>query len=68
MITYFINQNAFYFDTEMNCIVMLDVHAITDFMLSIIFLNETNCIINNGNILTDGRNERKYIQRKYNEM
>ena len=68
MITYFINQNAFYFDTETNFIVMLDVHAITDFMLSIIFLNRTNCIINNGNILTDGRNERKYIQRKYNEM
>ena len=25
-----------------------------------------NCIINN--VLTDGRNERKYLQRKYNEM
>ena len=38
------------------------------FMLSVIFLNGTNCVINNGNILTDGRNKRKYIQRKYNKM
>ena len=26
MITYFTNQNAFYFDIEMNCVVMLDLH------------------------------------------
>ena len=26
MITYFTNQDAFYFDIETNCIVMLDVH------------------------------------------
>ena len=25
-------------------------------------------IVNNGNILTDGRDERKYIRRKYNEL
>ena len=25
-------------------------------------------IMNNGNILTDGKNERKYLQRKYNEL
>ena len=25
-------------------------------------------IVNNGNILTDGRNERKYFHRKYNEL
>ena len=25
-------------------------------------------IVNNGNILTDGRNERKYFYRKYNEL
>ena len=25
-------------------------------------------IVNNGNILSDGTNERKYLQRKYNEM
>ena len=25
-------------------------------------------IVNNGNILTDGRDERKYLQRKYNDL
>ena len=25
-------------------------------------------IVNNGNILIDGRNERKYLKRKYNEL
>ena len=25
-------------------------------------------IVNNGNILTEGRNERKYFQRKYNDL
>ena len=24
--------------------------------------------VNNGNILTDGRNEREYLKRKYNEL
>ena len=38
------------------------------FMLSVIFLNGTNGIINDENILTDGKKERKYLQRKYNEM
>ena len=25
-------------------------------------------IVNNGNILTDGRNERRHLERKYNEL
>ena len=25
-------------------------------------------IVNNGNILTDGTDERKYLERKYNEL
>ena len=25
-------------------------------------------IVNNGSIFTDGRNERKYLERKYNEL
>ena len=25
-------------------------------------------IVNNGNILTEGRDERKYLERKYNEL
>ena len=31
-------------------------------------MNGTHCIINNGNIPTDGMNKRKYLQRKYDEM
>ena len=37
-------------------------------MLSVIFLNETNCVIKNENIFTDRTNEAKYLQRKYNKM
>ena len=36
--------------------------------VSYFFFNITNCIINNGDILTDGTDERKYLQRRHNEM
>ena len=39
------------------------------FTLLVIFLNGTNCVINNGNILTDGTDEKRKLQRwRKNEM
>ena len=34
----------------------------------ILLFTGTIGIINNGNILTDGRGKRKYLKRKYNEL
>ena len=34
----------------------------------ILLLTGTIGFVNNGNILTDGRNERKYLEKKYNEL
>ena len=33
---------------------------------AILLLTNTIGIVNNGNILTDGRDERKYLEKKYN--
>ena len=35
---------------------------------TILLLTGTIGIVNNGNILTDGRNEKKYLEKKYNEL
>ena len=35
---------------------------------SILLLTGTIGIVNNGNILTDGRDKRKYLEKKYNEL
>ena len=35
---------------------------------AILLLTGTIGIVNNGNILTDGRNKRKYLEKKYNEL
>ena len=60
MITYFTNQDAFYFDIETNCIVMVDVH----FYANSYLFNGVNCIINNGNLLSDGeKREEVYIKK-----
>ena len=37
-------------------------------LLIIVFFFTVVFIMNNGNILTDCTNERKYLQRKYNEL
>ena len=34
----------------------------------LIFIVILRYIVNNGNILADGRNERRYFERKYNEL
>ena len=35
---------------------------------TILLLTGTIEIVNNWNILTDGRNKRKYLEKKYNEL
>ena len=37
-------------------------------VIVILLLTGTIGIVNNGNILTDGRDERKYLQKKHNEL
>ena len=71
-------QTAIYF--EWQHILQIRMHFISilrrtvllcltyTFMLLVIFLNGTNCIINNEKNLTNGRNERKCLQRKYNDI
>ena len=34
----------------------------------ILLLTGTTGFVNNGNILADGRNDRKYLEKKYNEL
>ena len=34
----------------------------------VLFVANVLFIVNNGNILTDGTDERKYLKRKYNEL
>ena len=38
------------------------------FLVIFLFVTEKNAIVNNGNILTDGTNERKCLQEKYKEL
>ena len=37
-------------------------------LTTILLLTGTIGIANNGNILTDGKDERKYLEKKYNEL
>ena len=60
MINFFSGQDAIYFDIETNHLTV--TYAFT---LLVISLKETSCITNNGNILTDRSNERKYLQRRF---
>ena len=37
-------------------------------VIAVLLHTDTIWIVNNGNILTDGRDERKYMQNKYNDL
>ena len=59
MINFLSGQDAIYFEVETNCLIVFDFQFHT---ISYLF-ERANCIINNGNILTDGSDERKKLKR-----
>ena len=63
----FLIQNGFYIDFQ-TFFVVVNLTTYLATLTSILLLTDAIRIVNNGNILTDRADERKYLEKKYNEL